>query len=274
MSLVIGPTPFFETLFSSFVSACNWHCSFCSLESPLLLGLCSSRLLLAALFCVLTRLCHFVQLSELLVDLLLVVVQFLRLCAPFLQSGFASFVDFYSSLALLAVMLSLFCVFRRRLLQQLLCGCAGTPRLRYVCTDRQVYTSGGAFVLQLPRVSVPSGSLALVFALHGLRNFNHLVDELNLQDFSRLLHFLDHGNLCCVTTDTSRILPLCCASARHLPLPVHGNVVNCVDRLHLMFLLCSRSTVWAVGTFLCDITGTSISLSMYCSSRISKCLAN
>ena len=38
-------------------------------------------LLLAMLFCVLTRLRHFVQLSELLVDLLLVVVQVLRLCA-------------------------------------------------------------------------------------------------------------------------------------------------------------------------------------------------
>ena len=73
--------------------------------------LCSSRLLLAMFFC------HFVQLSEILVDLLLVVVQILRLCAPFRQSGFASFVDFFSSLALLAVILSLFSVFWRRLLQ-------------------------------------------------------------------------------------------------------------------------------------------------------------
>ena len=95
-------------------------------------------------------------------------------------------------------------------------------------------------VCELPRVSAPSGSLTLVFALHDLRDFNHLVDELNLQDFSRLLHLLNHGNLCCVTTDTSRILPLCCACARHLPLPVHGIVVNCVDRLHLMHLHCSR----------------------------------
>ena len=73
--------------------------------------LCSSRLLLAVLFCVLTRLCHFVQLSEILVDLLLVVVQVLRLCAPFRQSGFASFFDF------VAVILSLFSVFWRRLHQ-------------------------------------------------------------------------------------------------------------------------------------------------------------
>ena len=73
--------------------------------------LCSSRLLFAVLFC------HFVQLSEILVDLLLVVVQVLRLCAPFRQSGFASFVDFFSPLALLAVVLSLFFAFWRRLLQ-------------------------------------------------------------------------------------------------------------------------------------------------------------
>ena len=58
-----------------------------------------------------------VQLSEILVHLLLVVAQVLRLCAPFRQSGFASFVDFSSSLALLAVMLSLFSVFWRRFLQ-------------------------------------------------------------------------------------------------------------------------------------------------------------
>ena len=38
-------------------------------------------------------------------------------CAPFRQSGFASFVDFFSSMALLAVVLSLFSVFWRRLLQ-------------------------------------------------------------------------------------------------------------------------------------------------------------
>ena len=45
-------------------------------------------------------------------------------------------------------------------------------------------------VCELPRVSVPSGSLALVFALHDLRDFNHLVDELNVQDSNRLLHLL------------------------------------------------------------------------------------
>ena len=77
-------------------------------------------------------------------------------------------------------------------------------------------------VCELPRVSVPSGSLALVFALHDPRNFNHLVDELNLQEFNRLLHLLNRGNLCCVTPDTSRILPLCGACARHWPLSVHG----------------------------------------------------
>ena len=69
------------------------------------------------LFCVLTRLCHFVQLSEILVDLLLVFVQVLRLSASFRQSGVASFVDFFSSLSLLVVMLSLFSVFWRPLLQ-------------------------------------------------------------------------------------------------------------------------------------------------------------
>ena len=60
--------------------------------------LCSSRLLLALLFC------SFVPLSEILVDLLLV-VQVLRLCAPLWQSDFASFVDFFSPLALLVVVL-------------------------------------------------------------------------------------------------------------------------------------------------------------------------
>ena len=87
------------------ILSCCWVCSS---------RLCSSRLLLAMLFC------HFVPLSEILVDLLLVVVQVLRLCAPFRQSGVASFVDFSSSLALLAVMLSLFSVFWRRFLQHCL----------------------------------------------------------------------------------------------------------------------------------------------------------
>ena len=101
------------------VSACSWHCSFCSFDSSLLLGmlfspavgcallaccrLCSSCQLLAVLFlpavgCALlpaVGFCHFVQLSEILVDLLLVVVQVLRLCAPCRLSGFASFVDFF-----------------------------------------------------------------------------------------------------------------------------------------------------------------------------------
>ena len=35
-------------------------------------------------------------------------------------------------------------------------------------------------VWELPRVSVPSGSLAFVFALHDLRDSSHLVDELIL----------------------------------------------------------------------------------------------
>ena len=55
--------------------------AFCSFDSPLLL---------AMLFC------QFVPLSEILVDLLLVVVQLLRLGAPFRQSGVASFADFSS----------------------------------------------------------------------------------------------------------------------------------------------------------------------------------
>ena len=42
-------------------------------------------------------------------------------------------------------------------------------------------------VCEIPRVSVPSGSLELVFALHDLRDFDHLVDEPNLQDFNHLL---------------------------------------------------------------------------------------
>ena len=83
--------------------------------------LCPSRLLLAVIFCLLLAIlfCHFVPLSETVVDLLLV-VPVLRLCAPFRQSGVASFVDFSSSLALLAVMLSLFSLFWRRLLQHYL----------------------------------------------------------------------------------------------------------------------------------------------------------
>ena len=39
MFLVVGPTSFFEKLFSSHVSACSWHCSFCSFDSFLLLGM-------------------------------------------------------------------------------------------------------------------------------------------------------------------------------------------------------------------------------------------
>ena len=66
-------------------------------------------LLLAVRVCVLIAFCHFVQLSELLVDLLLVVVQVHRFCGTFRQSGFAS--DFFSSLALLAVFLSLYSFF-------------------------------------------------------------------------------------------------------------------------------------------------------------------
>ena len=54
------------------------------------------------------------------------------------------------------------------------------------------------YVCELPRVSIPCGSLALVFALHDLRDFNHIVDELNLQDFNLIQHFLNHGKLCCV----------------------------------------------------------------------------
>ena len=69
-------------------------------------------------------------------------------------------------------------------------------------------------VCELPRVSVPSGSWAPVFTLHDLRDWNHLVDEVNMQDFNRFLHILNHGNLCCVATDIYKILPLCCACAR------------------------------------------------------------
>ena len=100
-------------------SSCCWLCSFSLAVVCALLAccwLCSSRLLLAVLFCLLLAVlfclllavlfslllamhfCHFVPLSEILVDLLLVSVQVLRLCAPFRQSGFAFFVDFFSLL--------------------------------------------------------------------------------------------------------------------------------------------------------------------------------
>ena len=78
---------------------------------PLLLGMLFSP----AVGCVLLRLDTSLSLCS--AYLLLVVVQVLRFCAPFRQSGFASFVNFFSSLALLAVILSLFSVFWRRLLQ-------------------------------------------------------------------------------------------------------------------------------------------------------------
>ena len=58
--------------------------------------------------------CALLPLGSVLVDLPLVVVHVLRLCAPLRQSGVASFVHFSSSLA---VMLSLFSVFWRRFLQ-------------------------------------------------------------------------------------------------------------------------------------------------------------
>ena len=128
-------------------------------------------------------------------------------------------------------------------------------------------------VSELPRDFVSSGSSRLVFTLRDLRDFNRHVDELNLQDFNRLLHLLNRGNLCYVTTDISRILSLDCASVRHLSLSVHGNVFHCDDRLHLMHLHCSQRTRWSVEIFRCHIADTSISLSMYFSSRISNCLS-
>ena len=92
-------------------------------------------------------------------------------------------------------------------------------------------------VCELPRVSVPFGPLALVFALRQrLPPFDERTNPVTLPPFRVVL---DGGNLCCVTPDTSRILPLCCACSRHLPLPVHGDVVNGVDRLYLMHLHCS-----------------------------------
>ena len=111
----------FSLLLAMLLTALCWLCSFGSFDFSLLLGMFFSPtvgyahdwLLLAVLFCVLTRLCLFVQLSE----LLLVVVQTLRICAPFRQTGVASFVDFFSPLALLAVVLSLSSVFWHRLLQ-------------------------------------------------------------------------------------------------------------------------------------------------------------
>ena len=118
-------------------------------------------------------------------------------------------------------------------------------------------------VCELPRVSVPAGSLALVFVLHDLRDFNQggrRTELVGSQPSSASSESWESG-----------LLHTCCACARHLPLPVHRNVV---DRLHLMHLHCSRCTVWAVGTFLCNISGTSISSSMYFSSRISTCLSN
>ena len=78
-------------------------------------------LLLAVLLCVLIGLCHFVELSELLVDLR----RRPSSSASVLLFGnlaFVSFVNFFSSLAVLAVILSLFSVFWYRLLQALLCG--------------------------------------------------------------------------------------------------------------------------------------------------------
>ena len=50
--LVIGQISFFDTVFSSYVSACNWHCSFCSFDAPLLLGMLL-YLLLGMFFCLL-----------------------------------------------------------------------------------------------------------------------------------------------------------------------------------------------------------------------------
>ena len=90
--------------------ACNWLCSFAS-----------GHVFVTS-----------VQLSETLVDLLLVVVQDLRLCAPFRQSASASFVDFFSTLALLAVVLSVLCLLASPP-PALLCGnCCSEVRLRHL----------------------------------------------------------------------------------------------------------------------------------------------
>ena len=95
--VITSPTSFFETLFSSYVPARSWHCSFCSFDS---------LLLLAVLFCLL--------LDYALLSLCSVERDSRRTSA---RRRPASFVDFSSSLALLAVMLSLFSVFWRRFLQ-------------------------------------------------------------------------------------------------------------------------------------------------------------
>ena len=58
-----------------------------------------------------------------------------------------------------------------------------------------------------------------------------------------------HGVLCPCNFDG---LPL----RRHLPLHVHGDVALCVDKLLHVSLHCLW-TVWAVGSCLCDTTGTS-----------------
>ena len=66
MFLLISPTSFIKTLYSSYVRACSWHYSFCRV--------CSSRLLLDVLF-------YHLPPSKILVDLLFVVVQSCRLCS-------------------------------------------------------------------------------------------------------------------------------------------------------------------------------------------------
>ena len=114
-------------------------------------------LLLAMIFC------HFVPLSQILVDLL-VVVQVLRLCAPVRQSGYASFVDFFESLALLAVMMSLFSVFWRRFLQlHLVVVYCSEVRLMPLLSLRHFVIIGSLWLLGLPPHHCQRGLLC-VFA--------------------------------------------------------------------------------------------------------------
>ena len=87
-------------------------------------------------------------------------------------------------------------------------------------------------VCELPRVSVPAGSLALVFVLHDLRDFNQGGRRTELVGFQPSSASSESWE--------SGLLHTCSACARHLPLPVNGNVVDCVDGLHLMHLHCFR----------------------------------
>ena len=168
---------------------------------------------------------------------------------------------------------------------------AGTPRLRqHVRKDRPVYMLH-ARLAPFPRLPFTTVCASLFHCLQSLRSKcfalpgtlrlfftkSALLSELLVSGLLRALlrfgfvhlrvkrlHLMDHRNLSPhdLGLFSSLNCPTSASSALHLPVHVHGDVDLCADKLHHVNPHCLWM-VWAVGTCLCDTTGTPITLSMY-----------